>query len=153
MGVDAHVPSRPAQTLSFAIGDVLSGLWVTVLLGHPEIDYAKPKINIAIAKFQYRLLDGGSILCPRCADQEVIGLDIAVDEVLVVDRLHPRELRVSDVNQRNPWAERRRRTMALATITTVLMLNFLPHRSNRSSRLGPKRSMTRTLCNPSCPKW
>ena len=52
MGVDAHVPSGPAQTLSLAIGDVLSGLWVTVLLSHPEIDYAMQEVSIAIANFQ-----------------------------------------------------------------------------------------------------
>jgi len=39
MGVDAHVSRRAAQTLSFAIGYMLLGLRVTVLLGHTEIDH------------------------------------------------------------------------------------------------------------------
>lgn len=39
MGVDTHVSRRAAQALSFAIGYMLFGLWVTVLLGHTEIDH------------------------------------------------------------------------------------------------------------------
>ena len=38
MSVDAHVPRRSAQTLSFPVGDVLFRLGVAVLLGHTEID-------------------------------------------------------------------------------------------------------------------
>lgn len=44
------------------------------------------------------------------------------------------------------------RTICLATMTTVLMENFLLQWSNRSSKLGPRRSMTRMLCRPSWPK-
>ena len=44
-------------------------------------------------------------------------------------------------------------TICFAAIHTVLTENFLPHMSNKSSRLGPRRSMTRMLCKPSCPKW
>jgi hypothetical protein len=39
MGVDAHIACRPAQALSFTIGNVLLGFRVTILLGHPEIDH------------------------------------------------------------------------------------------------------------------
>jgi len=47
MGVDAHIPRRPAQALSFAIGYMLLGFRVTILFGHTEIDHVddlrKPK--------------------------------------------------------------------------------------------------------------
>ena len=44
-------------------------------------------------------------------------------------------------------------TICFAAMQTVLMENLRPHMSNRSSRLGPRRSMTRMLWSPSCPKW
>ena len=39
MGVDAHVSSGTAQALSLAIGYMLFGLGVTILLGHAEVDH------------------------------------------------------------------------------------------------------------------
>lgn len=51
---------------------MLLSLGVTVLLGHAEIDNVD---NV-----------GGFAVWP--ADQEVVGLDVAVDEVLLVDGLH-----------------------------------------------------------------
>ena len=44
-------------------------------------------------------------------------------------------------------------TICLVTMQTVFIENFCPHMSNRSSNLGPRRSMTRMLCRPSWPKW
>jgi hypothetical protein len=38
-----------------------------------------------------------------------------------------------------------RHTICLAAIATVLMLNFRLHMSNKSSKLGPNKSMTRIL--------
>lgn len=40
MRVDAHVASRAAQAFPFPVRDVLTSLWVSVLLGHTEIYYA-----------------------------------------------------------------------------------------------------------------
>ena len=40
-------------------------------------------------------------------------------------------------------------TICFAAMHTVLMVNFRPHMSNKSSRFGPSRSITRTLCRPS----
>ena len=45
------------------------------------------------------------------------------------------------------------RTICRAAMHTVLIENLRPHMSKRSSRLGPRRSMTRMLCRPSWPKW
>ena len=39
VSVNAHVPCRPAQALSFAIGYMLLGFRVTVLFSHTEIDH------------------------------------------------------------------------------------------------------------------
>lgn len=49
--VDAHVPCSAAQALALSVGDVLFGLWVTVLLGHTEIDDVddyKGRIGLAV---------------------------------------------------------------------------------------------------------
>jgi hypothetical protein len=40
-------------------------------------------------------------------------------------------------------------TICFAAMHTVLIENFRPHISNKSSRLGPSRSMTRMLWSPS----
>ena len=76
MCVDTHVSSSTRQRLALAVRDVLLGLGVTVLLGHAEID----DVN-----------DIGG-LGPWAADEEVVGLDITVDQVLLVDCLHTRKL-------------------------------------------------------------
>jgi hypothetical protein len=77
--VDAHVPRRPAQTLALPVRDVLLRLWVAILLGHAEIH----DVNHV----------GG--LCARSSDQKVVGLDVAIDEVLLVDGLDSGELAMS----------------------------------------------------------
>ena len=76
MSVDAHVPSRPAQTLPFPVRDVLLRLRVSILLCHTEVDD----------------VDEVSVLRPRSADEKVIRLDVPVDEVRVMDSLHARYL-------------------------------------------------------------
>lgn len=97
------------------------------------------------------------------SDQEVVGLDITVDQVLLVDGLDPGDL--SSVTSsttislcpigmlhRDLEALNTRLTICLATIQQVLTENLRPHMSNKSSIEGPKRSMTRMLCRPSWPK-
>lgn len=76
MRVDAHVPRRSTQALPLSVGDVLLRLGVAVLLGHPKVDDVH---NV-----------GG--LGAGTSDEEVVGLDVAVDEVLLVDSLNSREL-------------------------------------------------------------
>ena len=51
---------------------MLLGLWVSVLFGHSEID---------------DMNDIGGF-GTRASDEEVVGLDVSVDQVAVVDRLH-----------------------------------------------------------------
>ena len=50
MGVDTHVARRPTQALSFAIGYMLLGFRVTVLLGHPEVDHVNDLMASADAR-------------------------------------------------------------------------------------------------------
>lgn len=80
MCVDTHVPSGARQGLALAVRDVLLGLRVAVLLGHTKVD----DVN-----------DVGGF-GRGAANEEVVGLDIAVDEVLLVDGLHPREHLLGD---------------------------------------------------------
>lgn len=64
---------------------MLFGLGIAILLCHTEVD------NV----------DDVGALGAGSADEEVIGLDVAVDQVLLVDGLHPRQLkRVSMKRQR-----------------------------------------------------
>jgi hypothetical protein len=119
-------------------------LRIPVLLGHSEIDNMDDILPL-----------GG-----RTSDQEVVGLDITVDQVLLVDGLDPGDLssvtsstmislRPNAMSHRDFGALCTRLTICLATIQQVLTENLRPHMSNRSSIEGPKRSMTRMLCRPS----
>lgn len=71
VGVDAHVTGCAGQRLPFAVGNMLLRLGISILLGHTEIN------NV----------DYISSLGVRATNEEVIGLDITVDKVLLVDRL------------------------------------------------------------------
>jgi hypothetical protein len=64
------------KRLAFPVGNVLLRLGVTVLLSHTEVD------NV----------DNIGALGAWPADQEVVGLNVPVDQVLLVDGLHPRQL-------------------------------------------------------------
>ena len=76
MGVDTHVSRSTREGLALSVRDVLLGLGIAVLLGHTKVD----NVNDVGA------LGSGS------TDEEVVGLDVSVDEVLLVDGLYPRQL-------------------------------------------------------------
>ena len=76
MGVDTHVAGCAGQRLPLAIRDMLLSFGISVLLGHAEINN----------------MDNISSLSVRAANKEVIGLDVTVDQVLLVDRLDSRKL-------------------------------------------------------------
>ena len=73
MGVDTHVTGSTRERLALPVWDVLLRLGIAVLLGHAEVD---------------DMNDIGT-LGARSTNQEVIGFDVAVDEILLVDRLDP----------------------------------------------------------------
>lgn len=79
MRVDAHIPRRSAQTLPLSIRYMLLRFRIPVLLCHAKVDDVN---NVGS-------LGGGS------TDQEVVGLDVAVDQVLLMNGLHSRELTTS----------------------------------------------------------
>ena len=147
VSVDRHVTSCSAKTLSLSVRNVLftagsencdtreppcSRFRVSVLLGHAEVDD----------------VDRVGAFGARSSDQKVVWLDVTVDEILLVNRLYPRQLgRISRAEVY--WIER---TICLAVMQHVLTLNLRPHMSNKSSSDGPRRSITRMLCSPSWPK-
>lgn len=71
MGVDTHVASGTGQRLALSVGDVLLGLGVAVLLSHTKVDD----------------VDDVGALGARTTNEEVVGLDVAVNEILLVDGL------------------------------------------------------------------
>mmetsp|Transcript_18583 Transcript_18583/g.58777 ORF Transcript_18583/g.58777 Transcript_18583/m.58777 type:complete len:215 (-) Transcript_18583:401-1045(-) len=70
VSVDGRITRCACEVLVLAVGDVLVRLWVAVLLGEAKVDHVD--------------LVG---LAPE-ANEEVVRLDVAVDEALVVDVLH-----------------------------------------------------------------
>ena len=86
MSIDTHVTSCTRQGLALPVGNVLLGLGIAILLCHTEIDD----------------VDHIGTLGARSTDEEVVGLDIAVDQVLLVDGLHPRQL-VLDKHETHVW--------------------------------------------------
>jgi hypothetical protein len=77
MSVDTHVTSGTGQRLALPVRDVLLRLGITVLLGHTEVD------NV----------DHVGALGAWATNEEVVGLDVPVDEVLLVDGLNSRQLK------------------------------------------------------------
>lgn len=76
MGVDTHVARCTGQRLPLTVWDMLLRFRIPILLGHSkvnDVDYI-----------------GG--LGVRATDEEVVGLDITVDQVLFVDCLNAGEL-------------------------------------------------------------
>jgi len=73
MCVDAHVTRSACQTLVFPIRYVLVRLWVDVLLRKAKVD------DVDDVLFFVRLPP----------NEKVLWLDVAVDQVLLVDILHP----------------------------------------------------------------
>ena len=69
MGVDTHITCCAAETLALAIGDVLLSLWVTGLLGHAKVH------DVYYA----------CILGRRTPNQKIVRLNVAVDEVVLVN--------------------------------------------------------------------
>lgn len=72
MGVDAHITGGSGERLALAVGNVLLGLGVAVLLGHAKVNH----------------VDDIGRLCAGAADDEVVRLDVSVDEVALVYRLN-----------------------------------------------------------------
>ena len=75
VSVDRSVTSSTSQVLVLPVGDVKMGLWVPVLLGKTEVN------------------DIDLVATLANAHQEVVGLDIAMDEVARVHVLDAGDLR------------------------------------------------------------
>lgn len=77
------------------------------------------------------------------SNEKVVGFDVPVNERLVVYGLNTGDLGTSSAGGGEDVEKTH--TICLASMQTVLMENLRPHMSKRSSRFGPRRSMTRTL--------
>lgn len=73
MGVDAHVSGSAGETLVLPVGDVLASLWVNVLL-------SQAKVND---------IDDGLLLVRLTTNKKVLGLDVTIDELFLMDILNP----------------------------------------------------------------
>jgi hypothetical protein len=78
VSVDTHVTRRTGERLALSVWNVLLRLGVTVLLGHTEVD----DVNYI------------GTLRAWSTNEEVVRLDVAVDEILLVDGLNPRQLEI-----------------------------------------------------------
>ena len=76
MSVDAHIPSRATETLPLTVRNMLLRLRVTILLRHPKVYH----------------VNHVRVLRSRPAYEEVVGFDVPVDQILLVDRLYARNL-------------------------------------------------------------
>ncbi len=94
MGVYAHISRCPTKALAFAIRDVLFCLGITVLLRHTKVHnvyHLSRHLAVPITRIDRHQLTVGHF-GPRSAHKKVIRFNIAIDEILVVDRLHTRDL-------------------------------------------------------------
>lgn len=76
MGVDTHVAGCSGQRLSLTIGDMLLGFRITILLSHTKVND----------------VDHIGGLRAGATDEEVVGLDVTIDEILLMDCLDARKL-------------------------------------------------------------
>jgi hypothetical protein len=75
MSINTHVSSGTREGFALAVWNVLLGLRVAILLRHAKIDD----------------VDDVGCLGTRAANEEIVGLDVTVDEVLLVYGLDPRQ--------------------------------------------------------------
>jgi len=96
VGIDTHVTSCSAEGFSLSVWYMLLGLGVTILLSHTKVDDMN-QIGMWRAGF---------------ANQKVVGLDITVNEVLLMNRLHSSQLLIVSMN-RQARDNQRRQVLAL----------------------------------------
>jgi hypothetical protein len=126
--VDRGVTGGTGQVLVLAVRDVEVGLRVAVLLRETKVDDVD--------------------LVPTLADahEEVVGLDIAVDEVARVNVLDAGDLkREKGVSRDEKGREKRGRTSWSARRRVVFKLNLRLQKLKRSSSEGPSKSRTIAL--------
>jgi hypothetical protein len=92
VSVYAHVSGSSTQALAFTIRDVLLCLWITVLLGHPEIHDVYHLQPVSDSRTQRKETRTIGSLGPWSTHEEVIRFDVTVDQILLVDCLHTRDL-------------------------------------------------------------
>lgn len=128
MCIDTHISCCTRETLSLSIRNMLLRLWITVLFCHTKIDQ----------------VDHIRICRSWSSNQEIIRFYISINQVVLMDALNPCNLN-SLISFFFFIVLYYLLTICLANMATVLILNFLEQLSNKSSRLGPSKSITRML--------
>lgn len=128
MCIDAHVPSCARKTLSFSIGDMLLCLGISVLLCHAKVNEIH---HVGMG-------------CARSANEEIVWFDVSVDQVVLMNAFYSCNLSIPSTSIQ-PTFSCLSLTICRANMATVFMLNRLEHLSNKSSRLGPNKSITSIL--------
>lgn len=82
MGIDTGIPGRAGERLVVLVGNVFTRFGVSVPLGQPIIDNVYDVLFLAVA------------------DQEVVWLHVAVDEVVIMQELQPLDHLVCDHQRR-----------------------------------------------------
>lgn len=76
MRVDTHISCSSRQTFPFTVWNMLLRLWIAVKLGHTKVND------------KYLVGHLGS----RLANQKIVGLNVSVNQILFMNRLHPVKL-------------------------------------------------------------
>lgn len=87
MGIYTHIPCSPTQTLSFSVRDVLLPANGSARMERDD-DGARFRISILLGHTKVYYIDRIRTLRRRSADEEVVGFDISVDQILLVNSLH-----------------------------------------------------------------
>ena len=117
MSVQACIASRPSQRLVVPERYMPTCLRILVSLSETEVDYVDDMLVLA------------------SPDQEIVWLQIPMKEPVLMYELQSLKL----------YSYKFKLTIWIASIRTVLRLNYLLQYSKRSSSEGPRRSMTITL--------
>jgi hypothetical protein len=156
MSIDTHVPGGTTQALSLPVWYMQFRFGITILLGHTKVHNVDGCATKLWSRHRPTCVSDGLTVGSfgaRTTNQEVVRFDIAINQIFLMNGLHSRKLSTSMRTQGNELVDEWLLTICRAAMHTVLIENFRPHISNKSSKLGPRRSITRMLCNPSCPKW
>ena len=117
MSVQACIASCPSQRLVVPERNMPACLLIFVSLSKTEVNYVDDMLVLA------------------SADQEIVRLQIPMKEPVLMHKLQSLKL----------YNYKFKFTIWIASIRTVLRLNYLLQYSKRSSSEGPRRSITITL--------
>lgn len=147
MRADGGVTGSASQVLVLTVRNVLVSFRIAIALSQPKIyTIENTTFNTASCQQTNYVYNIRFLSKPN---QEVVRFDVAMHKILRVNvfntwYLSVRTYTLQANHEKTSWS---------ASINTVLRLNLRLQYWNRSSRLGPRRSITITLYSPSLPKY